>query len=152
MFKCKKKNEQRQTIFRPGELDDIKFVFLYARLGDKWVYSHHKYRKSFEHAGGHVEPGEAPLTAAKRELYEETGITDCDIRPLWDYVQYSDKGEFVNNGRVYYAEVHSLGQLPENEMDKVELFDTSPENFTYNRDEDLANIAMVERILKAYVE
>ncbi len=34
-----------------------------------------------------VEPGETPLQAAKRELYEVTGITECTMIPLWDYEQ-----------------------------------------------------------------
>lgn len=34
-----------------------------------------------------VEPGETPLQAGKRELYELTGITDCTMIPLWDYEQ-----------------------------------------------------------------
>ena len=27
------------------------------------------------------------MQAARRELYEESGITDCHIMPLWDYEQ-----------------------------------------------------------------
>lgn len=152
IYKMNDKTDERQTIFLPGMLDDIKFVVMYARYQDKWVYAWHRYRKSFEHAGGHVEPGEAPMAAAMRELFEETGITDCKMRPLWDYVQYSDKGEFVNNGRVYLAEVHSLGELPESEMDRIELFDTTPENYTYDREDDLANLEKIGRMLKADVE
>ena len=30
--------------------------------------------------GGHIEPGEDPLTAAKRELYEETGMSFKDLK------------------------------------------------------------------------
>src|SRR4051812_43698352 len=35
---------------------------------------------------GHVEPGEDPLTAAHREIYEESGLKDLTyIRPLGTY-------------------------------------------------------------------
>jgi 8-oxo-dGTP diphosphatase len=33
--------------------------------------------------GGHVEPGETPEEAARRELLEETGLTAGDLYPLW---------------------------------------------------------------------
>ncbi|MEH1166041.1 NUDIX domain-containing protein [Micromonospora sp. CPCC 205539] len=33
--------------------------------------------------GGHLEPGEAPEAAARRELLEETGLSAGELRPLW---------------------------------------------------------------------
>ena len=135
-----------------GELQNIGFVVIFAKYQDKWVYCWHKCRGSFEHPGGHVEPGETALQAAKRELYEESGITDCRMIPLWDYEQIWDDGIHKNNGRVYVAIANSLGQLPESEMGKIELFDTVPENYTYNRDEEIKNLARVDRMLKAYEE
>ena len=38
-----------------GQLDNIEFVVIFTRYQDKWVYSWHKKRQSFEHPGGHVE-------------------------------------------------------------------------------------------------
>lgn len=74
-----------KTNYSAGLLDPIEFVVIFTKYKDKWVYCWHKKRESWEHPGGHVEPGETPLQAAKRELFEETGITDCEIFPLWDY-------------------------------------------------------------------
>jgi len=38
---------------------------------------------------GHVEKGESPVDAAKREIYEESGITDLDfIRELGEYSRH----------------------------------------------------------------
>src|SRR5690242_3683688 len=39
------------------------------------------YGKHWDYAKGHVEKGEDDATAARRELMEETGITDADIDP-----------------------------------------------------------------------
>lgn len=135
-----------------GQLDNIEFVVIFTKYQDKWVYCWHKKRESYEHPGGHVEKGETPLAAAKRELYEETGITDCDIIPLWDYEFIWDNGTGKNNGRVYIALVHSFGELPESEMDRIELFDTVPENYTYSVEEEERDLQFIEKMLKAYKE
>ena len=65
------------------------------------VYCWHKRRESFEHPGGHVEAEETALQAAKRVLFEETGITDCKIIPLWDYEQIWDDGIGRNNSSYF---------------------------------------------------
>lgn len=135
-----------------GQLDNIEFVVIFTKYQDKWVYCWHKKRESYEHPRGHVEKGETPLAAAKRELYEETGITDCDIIPLWDYEFIWDNGTGKNNGRVYIALVHSFGELPESEMDRIELFDTVPENYTYSVEEEERDLQFIEKMLKAYKE
>ncbi|MBE5940540.1 MAG: NUDIX domain-containing protein [Lachnospiraceae bacterium] len=139
------------TEYPAGRLDNIGFVAIFTRYQGKWVYCWHKRRESYEHPAGHVEPNETPMEAAKRELFEETGIKDCKIIPLWDYEYIWDNGAGSNNGRVFYAEVNSLGVLPKSEMDHTRLFDTVPENYTYNRDDELADIEKIEKILKAYI-
>ena len=135
--------------YKAGELSDIAFVVIFARYQNQWVYSFHRRRQSFEHPGGHVEPGETPLAAAFRELWEETGIRDCYMIPLWDYEQIWDDGIHKNNGRVFAAIAHSAGELPESEMEKTELFGTIPENYTYDREEAVRELELAQRILKA---
>ena len=138
------------TEYPAGRLDDIGFVVIFTRYQGKWVYCWHKHRQSYEHPAGHVEPGETPMQAARRELFEETGIQDCKAIPLWDYEYIWENGEGRNNGRVFYAEVNSLGTLPESEMERIEFFDTVPENYTYDREDELRDIQYIEKMLRAY--
>ncbi len=141
-----------KTNYPAGVLDDIEFVVIFTNYQGKWVYCWHKRRESFEHPGGHVESGETPMQAAKRELYEESGITDCRLTPLWDYEFIWPDGKRRNNGRVFYAEVYSLGGLPESEMSHIELFDSVPENYTYDREEEERDLKTVQKMIQAFKE
>ena len=40
------------------------------------------YKNGWDISKGHIEDGETPLEAAKRELYEESGASDFKIEPL----------------------------------------------------------------------
>lgn len=139
------------TEYPVGRLDDIKFVAILTRYEGRWVYCWHKRRESYEHPGGHVEPGETPMEAAKRELFEETGIREGRLIPLWDYEYIWENGEGRNNGRVYYCEAAAMGVLPKSEMGHTALFDSVPPNYTYDREDELRTLEKVERALQAYV-
>ena len=58
------------------ELDSLKnykYVVVLSEYKGKILLSRHKDRSTWETQGGHIEMGETPLDAAKRELYEESG-------------------------------------------------------------------------------
>ena len=110
-------------------LAPYKYVVVCTNYKGQWLLSRHRARDTWETQGGHIEPGETPLTAARRELYEESGVKDADVIPVCDYHGYTDKGSA--DGVVFLAVVHQLGELPESEMAEIRLFDTLPENLTY---------------------
>lgn len=46
----------------------------------------------------------------------------------------------------------SLGSLPESEMSRIELFDSVPENYTYDREEEEQDLKTVQKMIQAFVE
>ncbi len=106
-----------------------KYVVVCSRWQGQWLLSRHRERSTWETQGGHIEPGETPMQAAKRELYEESGAQEADLYPVCDYNGYTDSGSA--NGVVFLADVHSLGDLPESEMAEARAFAALPEALTY---------------------
>ena len=107
----------------------FKYVVVFSRMNGQWLFSRHRNRTTWETQGGHIEPGETPIEAAKRELYEESGATKFTIVPAFDYWAANDEGSSV--GAVFLADIAELGPLPDSEMAEVRAFDTLPENVTY---------------------
>ena len=112
-----------------GEAKKLKYVVVLSRYRGKIMLSRHRKRETWETQGGHIEAGETPLEAAKRELYEESGAVRFEMKPLFDYWAKDPRGEAC--GKVFLAQIEELGGMPESEMAEVRLFDTLPENLTY---------------------
>ena len=93
--------------------------------------SRHRERSTWETQGGHIEPGEQPLDAAKRELFEESGAVDFTLTPLCDCRAGEEGTDGWDNGIAYRAVIRELGPLPESEMAEVRQFDALPDNLTY---------------------
>ena len=69
------------------------------------------------------------MEAAKRELFEESGIRDAAVYSVCDYWGFNPSR--CSNGMVFLAAVHSIGELSESEMQGIGMFDELPENLTY---------------------
>ena len=115
-----------EPLFLKNEYQEekLKYAVIAARFDGKWIFCRRKDRTTWEIPGGHIEPGEAPLDAAKRELYEETGATDADIHIVGGYRLY--------DGLLCFAEVNALESIPaDSEIAEICLYETIPDDLTY---------------------
>ena len=96
-----------------GSFERYPYVVILSRMEGKFLLSRHKQRTTWEFQGGHIEQGETPLQAAKRELFEESGAAAFEIEPLCDYWAGSEDGKSGACGVVFTAEIQKLGPLPE---------------------------------------
>ena len=120
-----------------NEVDDnvLKFAVIVAKYKGKWVFCKHKERDTYEVAGGHREENESIVETAKRELYEETGACEFDLKPVSVYSvtgknRVNASGE-ETYGMLYYADIKAMEELPDSEIEKVYLFDRLPIEWTY---------------------
>ena len=108
-----------------GTLADYRFVVMLSRMDGQFLLSRHRARTTWQNQGGHIEPGETPIEAARRELFEESGALDYDIAPLCDY-------QFPHGAAmVFTVNIRALGALPKSEIAEVRLFDEMPPERTY---------------------
>lgn len=131
------KREEMIEVNFYDEVDDflLEFAVIISKSNGKWVFCKHKERDTFEVPGGHRETGEKIEDTAVRELKEETGAVDFNIKPV---CVYSVKGKTCVNenaakesfGMLYAAEIFSFEEI-HSEIEKIVLSDDLIRQWTY---------------------
>ena len=124
------------NFFEQVEDELLKFAVIIAKTEGKWVFCKHKERDTYEVPGGHREPGETILETAKRELYEETGAIDFEIKPV---CVYSVKGKTKVNeynddesyGMLFMADIYAFEKELHSEIEKILITENLVDNWTY---------------------
>lgn len=128
--------------------EELKFAVIVSKFNGKFVYARHKERETWEVPGGHRELNEDINDTAARELREETGAVKFNIEPICDY-SVGDKNTGKSYGRVYYAEIEELGELPDLEIGEIKLFESMPKNLTYPKIQPVLLHEVVSRTTKS---
>lgn len=123
--------------YKDIEDEQLSFAVVISKMNGKWVLCKHKERTTLEFPGGHREVGESILETAKRELQEETGAKEFTINLVGFY---SVKGTTRNGGEhknelfgtLFTAEIKSLKQELNSEIERVFLMADLPTNWTYS--------------------
>lgn len=114
------------------EIEDkskLKYVVIVSQYNDSWLFVRQKSKSTWEIPGGHIEPNELHYEAAKRELIEETGAVDFELKEICVYsVEIENEETF---GYLYYSKIDKLGELPDFEIGEIQLMNNIPINLTY---------------------
>ena len=78
-------------IFAFASLASYRYVVILSLYNGKILLSQHTARETWEMQGGHIETGETPEAAARRELFEESGAVGFSLEPLCDYWAGNEK-------------------------------------------------------------
>ena len=116
--------------YNVGEIDEDKMAYavIAAQYEGQWVFVRQKTKTTWEIPGGRKEQEESILQTARRELYEETGALDFTLREICDYSVTRDETRF---GRLFYADIRVLGELPKSEIEEIILQDSFPHELSY---------------------
>lgn len=115
------------------EDDLLKFAVIISRTNGHWVFCKHRERDTYEVPGGHREEGENILATAKRELYEETGALQYNIKPVCVYSviaedNFDGKETF---GMLFFAEIRTFEEELHSEIEKILITNKMVSNWTY---------------------
>lgn len=116
-----------QVAFYDWAEDSVyEFAVIAAKKDGKWLLCRHGKRNTWECPGGHREAGERIEDTARRELFEETGAEVYTLKPVCAYSCIRNGGD-ASFGMLYFAQIESLGSLPDYEIAEVKCFDVLPD-------------------------
>lgn len=124
------------NFYEQVEDERLKFAVIISKTDGKWVFCKHKERNTYEVPGGHREMGETIFETAQRELREETGAIDFNMKPV---CAYSVKGKTRENetlndetlGMLFVADIISFEKELHSEIEKILITDDLVEHWTY---------------------
>ena len=113
----------------------LKFAVIISKTDGKWIFCKHRERDTYEVPGGRREIGETIVDTAKRELAEETGAVEFNIKPICVYsvkgkTRVNENDDIESYGMLFAADVFSFEEL-HSEIEKILITDTLVENWTY---------------------
>lgn len=119
------------------DVDDrlLKFAVIISKAKGKWVFCKHRERDTYEVPGGHRENDESILETAKRELREETGAIEFDIKPICVYsvkgkTRVNENLEDETYGMLFIADIFAFEEL-HSEIEKVLIVEELVTDWTY---------------------
>ena len=114
------------VFLKPGaEHEPPRYVVIAARCRGAWLLCRKRGQDTWELPGGHIEAGETPFDAARRELYEETGSVGSELIPVSDY-------RIDDCGVLFFTELSAISVPPSCfEVEEVRLFPFLPDRLSY---------------------
>jgi len=133
LFKVKKQKillpNGKEREYSIVERQPISVIFPISDKLELYLISQFRYlfdKKILEAVAGHIDEGETPLEAAKRELKEETGITASDWKEILELE--TSASVIKSSVHVFLAKGVIFGKSDPEEGEKIELVKMSIEN------------------------
>lgn len=105
------------------------YVVIVSLYNSELVWVRKKGFSTWEIPAGHVEVGELPEEAARRELWEETGALDYELDAICDFSILSENGSSFN--QLFLSTIRKFGELPNFEIEEVKMGNHIPEALTH---------------------
>jgi 8-oxo-dGTP diphosphatase len=107
------------------------YVVIVAKYEGQLVWVRKFGSNSWEIPGGHIEEGETPEFAAKRELWEETGAIEFKIVPICDFEIKTNESTSYN--RLFFSDIQKLEKLPALEIEEILFCNQTPSVLTHGK-------------------
>lgn len=110
----------------------LKFAVIISRSRNQYIFCRHRKRNTWEIPGGHRENGENITDTARRELYEETGALEFDMKPVCVYSVMPDNPDDEETfGMLFFADIRRFEAELHSEIEEIMITDELPESWTY---------------------